>query len=307
MGKTSLTVVIFLAFVSSAAAQMKAVKNSIGMTLVSIPAGSFDQGAPPIDCKKPDCPKNDPFTAVNEALECLRKARSVCNGRQPMTDEIPQHKVTLTRPFYMSSTEVTQRQWFTVMGDNPSAFKSERLKHRSEDNPVEQVTYKDALKFTNALSKKEGLPLCYDFTSVSSGGNTIYNCKGYRLPTEAEWEFAARAHGTKPRYGDLNAIGWHSGNSRQKPHPVGKKKPNAWGLYDMLGNVWEWCHDWYGPYSADSQTNPAGADPSRYRVFRGGSWINGATIQVTTRGRNVPGMRGSNLGFRIVRTIPAAR
>jgi len=305
MKRAGLTVVIFLASIPTASAQIAPIKNTIGMTLVGIPAGTFNRGAPPTACEKPKCPKDDAFTALNEASECMKKARYVCNGRQPMKDETPQHKVVLTRSFYMSNTEVTQRQWFAVMGTNPSAFKSERLKHRSEDNPIEQVSYRDALEFTNALSKKEGLPPCYDFTSVSDGGNTIYNCKGYRLPTEAEWEFAARANHADLRYGDLNAIAWHSGNSRQKSHPVGKKKPNAWGLYDMLGNVWEWCHDWYGPYRPDSQTNPAGAEPGRYRVFRGGSWINGVTIKATTRGRNVPKMRGSNLGFRVVRTMPA--
>jgi formylglycine-generating enzyme required for sulfatase activity len=167
-------------------------------------------------------------------------------------DEIPVHTVTLSA-FEMSATEITQGQYKAVMGKNPSHF-------TGDDNlPVESVSWNDAVSFCRALSQKTG--------------------SEFRLPTEAEWEYACRA-GTTTKYSlgdnasDLARAGWYFSNSSLKTHPVGQKTPNAWGLYDMHGNVWEWCSDWYGNYPSGSVTNPMGAQTGPYRVIRGGGWCN---------------------------------
>ncbi len=193
-------------------------------------------------------------------------------------DEIPRHQVTLTQPFYMGKYEVTQAQWQAVMGSNPSKFKGDNL-------PVERVSWDDAQLFIAALHKKEG--------------------KNYRLPSEAEWEYAARA-GSTAKYslgndaGELGKDAWSSNNSNYQTHPVGQLQPNAWGLYDMHGNVWEWCSDWYGKYSAAVVTDPSGPSSGSYRVFRGGSWRgNPGGLRSALRGGNSPDVAYSNLGFRL--------
>ncbi len=169
-------------------------------------------------------------------------------GRGPK--EGPQHEVTISKPFYMGVTEVTQAQYEVVMGTNPSRFQGPM-------NPVEKVSREDAVAFCRKLSEKTG--------------------KTGRLPTEAEWEYACRA-GTKTRYsfGDsdrtLGDYAWYKGNSEGKPRPVGRKKPNAWGLYDMHGNVWEWCAGWYGNYSGGASTDAQGLGSVGDIWFRGGSW-----------------------------------
>jgi formylglycine-generating enzyme required for sulfatase activity len=166
------------------------------------------------------------------------------------SNEGPQHEVTISKPFYMGATEVTQAQYEAVMGTNPSKIKG-------PTNPVVSVSWEDAGEFCRKLSEKTG--------------------KTVRLPTEAEWEYACRA-GTKTRFsfGDsdiaLGDYAWCGRNSGGKAHPVGRKKPNAWGLYDMHGNVWEWCVDWYGSYSSGASTDPQGAGSGGTRVARGGAW-----------------------------------
>ena len=153
-------------------------------------------------------------------------------------DEKPAHRVTITRGFRIGATPVTQAAYQRVIGSNPSNFKGPQL-------PVETVSWDDARKYCSAV--------------------------GMRLPTEAEWEYAARAGTTGARYGELDAIAWYGGNSGSKTHDVGTKQPNAWGLYDMLGNVWQWTADWYGPYAATAATDPAGAASGERRSLRGGS------------------------------------
>jgi len=241
------------------------------------------------------------------------------------SDEKPAHRVRLTRGFAMGATEVTQALWQAVMGDNPSHFKGER-------RPVEKVSWDDVLSFCNKLSKLEGLQPAYTL----SGGSVRYNrgADGYRMPTEAEWEYAARA-GTDLLYAgssSVDAVAWYSSNS-DNTHPVATKKPNAWGLYDMSGNVFEWTYDWYGSsyYSNTSASDPMGprlgtvglraasardhpelaffaSDESRCctdRVKRGGGWRDTVGFtQVAARSRNSPGARLANLGFRLARTIP---
>jgi formylglycine-generating enzyme required for sulfatase activity len=170
------------------------------------------------------------------------------------SDERP-HEVTLSRPFYLGVNEVTNAQWRRVMGNVPSTWKD-------ADRPVEQVSWEEAVEFCRKLSE---LP------AEKKAGRV------YRLPTESEWEYACRA-GTTTRYsfgdaeGKLGEHGWFDTNSGGETHPVGKKRPNPWGLYDMHGNLFEWCSDWYGEYPKDAVTDPQGPSGASARVFRGGCW-----------------------------------
>jgi formylglycine-generating enzyme required for sulfatase activity len=197
--------------------------------------------------------------------------------------EGPQHEVVISKPFYMGVTEVTQAQYEAVMGTNPSQFKG-------PTNPVENVSWSEAVEFCRKLSEKTG--------------------KTFRLPTEAEWEYACRA-GTKTRFsfGDSDSVlgdyVWYKSNSGGKTHPVGQKKPNAWGLYDMHGNVWEWCADWLGPYSSKASVDPQGADPGGARVLRGGAWFSDDTgnFRCAFRHDRDPASRGIHRGFRCARTL----
>ncbi len=210
-------------------------------------------------------------------------------------DEGPQHRVTITRAFLMQATEVTQGQYRALMGKNPSHFTS-----CGDNCPVEKVSWHEAVAYCNALSRKEGLEECYDGDRLRG-----LDCKGYRLPTEAEWEYAARAGSTGARYGDLDSVAWYKGNSGKSTHTVGKKRPNAWGLYDMLGNVLEWCHDWKGDYSSSSATDPTGPRTGSRRVRRGGSWVNVAGyVRAAIRLNFTPDGRDYILGFRPLRFCP---
>jgi formylglycine-generating enzyme required for sulfatase activity len=218
-------------------------------------------------------------------------------------NDVP-HKVKITIPFEMAKYEVTQLQWEAVVGENPSVNKGENL-------PVENVSWEDAQEFIDALNElKDGYI--------------------YRLPTEAEWEYAARAGGKGEASNDLDAIAWTGDNSGLKQldtaylfeidkqnyrkkliangnqtHPVGQKKPNKWGLYDMQGNVWEWCQDWYSPdyYSESAETNPRGPESGTQKVNRGGGWYSPPDrCQTVNRSRDEPNKRLFHLGFRLVRT-----
>lgn len=199
-------------------------------------------------------------------------------GSDAGDDEKPAHQVTLST-YYIAETEVTQELWEAVMDSNPSDFKG-------TNRPVEQVCWNDCKAFISKLNSLTG--------------------KNFRLPTEAEWEFAARG-GNKTqgyKYSGSNSLGnvaWYTDNSGNETHPVKQKSPNELGLYDMSGNVWEWCQDWYGSYSSSSQTNPTGASSGSYRVIRGGGWSDSAWYcRVSGRGGNPPGHRGSYLGLRLV-------
>jgi formylglycine-generating enzyme required for sulfatase activity len=186
-------------------------------------------------------------------------------------DERPAHEVVITSAFYMGVHEVTQGEWKRLMGNNPSYSKGARL-------PVENVSWDDT----------------QDFLGQS---------KGLRLPTEGEWEYACRAGTTGSRYGDLHQVAWHYGNSGDTTHAVGGKQSNGFGLHDMLGNVWEWCSDWYGAYPGGSQVDPSGPSSGENPVFRGGAWNNFVGIcRASTRGNIAPAGRSSNLGFRVART-----
>ncbi len=231
--------------------------NSLGMAFVYIPPGSFTMGSP--------------------------------SGESERGSDETQHRVTLTRGYYMQTTEVTQGQWRKVMGSNPSRFKN-----CGSNCPVEKVSWEDCQKFIRKLNGLEG-------TSK------------YRLPTEAEWEYAARAGTDTPfsfgrclstdqanYVGNYPYSGCSKGEYRNSPVAVGGLSPNAWGLYDMHGNVLEWCQDWYGGYLSGSVTDTVGPNSGLGRVLRGGGWLGSAgDCRSADRHGGSPGNRYDYLGFRL--------
>jgi formylglycine-generating enzyme required for sulfatase activity len=197
--------------------------------------------------------------------------------------------------FRMSAFPVTQEWYARVTGERPSTARGGRL-------PVEGVSWWDAVRFCNALSVREGLTPAYEVgpgTGSTDGDATAHwdtAADGYRLPTEAEWEHACRAGSTGPRYGPLDEIAWYRGNSDDRVQPVGGRQPNAWGLYDMLGNVWDWCWDLY-----DAEVY------GTYRVLRGGGWSDEHwSCRASVRRRSHPTFRIDDVGFRVARSTPAA-
>jgi formylglycine-generating enzyme required for sulfatase activity len=214
-------------------------------------------------------------------------------------DERPVHEVTV-KSFYIGKYEVTRKEWVEVMGNNPSNWKGDNL-------PVEQVSWYEAVEFCNKLSVKEGLAPAY-----RGSGDSItcdFSASGYRLPTEAEWEYAAKGGNRDAIYyeysgsNSVDSVAWYSGNSGNRTHPVGTKQPNSLGIYDMSGNVWEWCWDWYGNYSGGAQSNPRGASSGSSRVGRGGGWdYSASSVRSAYRGSGTPSSRYSSMGFRVARS-----
>ncbi len=237
------------------------------------------------------------------------------SGRQADEDE---HRVTLRHAFILMSHEVTQELWLQLFDENPAHFSV-----CGRECPMENITWYSALAFANAWSEHDGLPPCYALSAcqgsaaagdlhackVAVRGETgdPYACAGYRLPTEAEWELAARAGGRGPRHDadlPLDAVAWSRDNADGRTQLVRQKLPNRWGLYDMLGNVWEWCWDAYGPYPDAAVTDPVGDGDAATRVIRGGSWLSGAAhLRSAMRGINPAAARGNNVGFRMARTV----
>lgn len=205
-------------------------------------------------------------------------------GMITLRDDRKKQSWTVTiSPFWLAKYPVTQALYFQLMGENPSHFKA-------PDCPVENVSWIDAAKFCNKLSESAGLQNCYKLESEHQTCAFVESANGYRLPTEAEWEYACKAGTGMIRYGSLDEIAWFKDNSNQMSQPVGKKMPNQWGLHDMLGNVWEWCSDYY-------DTEVYGS----YRIFRGGGWADPErSIMATTRRRSHPSkFKIDDLGFRI--------
>ncbi len=239
------------------------ITNDLGMTFVYISPGDFVMGSPP----------DEP-------------------GRK--SNEVP-HRVTLTRGFYMMTTEVTQKQWQAVMGNNPSVF--DRCGGRC---PVENVSWQTVNQLIKKINGRKGLKL------IAKNMNDGEAHWLYALPTEAQWEYACRA-GSRGWFnfnGDawgLSDYGWYKRNSNGQPHEVGLKKANPYGLYDMHGNVWEWCRDFSGTYPAKPVTDPTGPGNGRFRIARGGSWYYPAmAARSANRLALPPGMGNYNVGFRLV-------
>lgn len=211
--------------------------------------------------------------------------------------EKPVHLVDITYSFLISKHEITQKQWLTLMDTNPSPFVG-------FDLPVSNISWVEAIHFCNKLSKMLGFDTCYSFRNGKVEWDTSAN--GFRLPTEAEWEYSCRAGTSGDFAGTGNPLdmGWYDINSGAKPHPVGTKFANQWGIFDMHGNVWEWCWDWFDPfyYSKSSSTNPLGPEDGTNKVVRGGSWQLGTTF-ARSSSRRFPEEQKSNFGFRIVRKI----
>ena len=255
----------------TAGAPREVTSPSTGMVLIRIEPGEFLMGSPDSD-------------------------------KEAGAHEKPRHRVRITRPFYLGIYEVTQTEFEAVTGHNPSHFKA------NARNPVESVSWLDAVRFCNQLSERERLK---PFYAISGESVQVpdWNETGYRLPTEAEWEYACRA-GTTTRFsfGDheasLGEYAWYDTNSGRRTHPVGEKRPNAFGLYDMHGNVWEWCWDWSSKdyYKESPVVNPRGSSQAPSQVIRGGCW-NGYPryVRASCRNGNAPGGRYGYLGFRVAR------
>lgn len=229
--------------------------------------------------------------SIGMSLKLVPAGRFQMGSISGDSDERPVHEVTLTSPFYLGIYEVTQQQYERVTGTNPSSFNG-RAK-----NPVENVSWEAAVEFCSRLS---AIPAEKSFGRV------------YRLPSEAEWEYACRA-GTTTAFsfdddpGQLADYAWFKGNSDRSTQSVGKKQPNAWGLYDMHGNVWEWCQDWKSDYSSGSVTNPVGPPSGSTHVYRGGSWRSKIrSCRSSDRFKHIrpPGYRDNRVGFRVVLETP---
>lgn len=235
---------------------------------VVIPAGKFTMGATPAELEP---------GAWNDA---------------------PQHPVTISRPFEMQIAETTQQDFKSVMAGNVPAQPKV-----CPECPVLNVSWFQATGYCNALSRLKKLPVCYE-----GQDNDIHflgvTCRGYRLPTEAEWEYAARAGTDTPRYGETAEIAWTDTNTQLQPQPVKGKKPNAWGLFDMLGNAHEWVHDWQGDYPATAVTDPLGPATGENRVFRGGAYrLPEAEARAAFRNGYGPANQVEFIGFRCARTL----
>ncbi|MDR0503720.1 MAG: SUMF1/EgtB/PvdO family nonheme iron enzyme [Treponema sp.] len=226
------------------------------------------------------------------------------------------YTITLTSGFYMGKYEVTQEQYHAVMENNPSYFHSSPASGEVQGKrPVEWVRWYDAIVFCNKLSMAEGLIPAYSINGSTDPADwatwdavqVVAGSTGYRLPTEAQWEYACRAGTTTTwSFGDnqssLTNYAWYIANSNGMTHEVGKKLPNAWGLYDMHGNVWEWCWDWFGNYPNTAQTDPAGAVSGSHRLYCGGGWSSSAEDTASVSRDNYgPGVRYNSLGFRLLR------
>ncbi len=272
-----------------------------GLKAVSVPFGNQDTAKSYIrlassSLQSQVAPKSSDVQALEKPLDVNMMDRMVkvqagkFNMGNPKTGVF---EVAITNSFLMDKFPMTQDLYQSVMGKNPSGFKG-------DDLPVENVSWFDAVLFCNALSEKNGLEPVYQVNGEKV--QIDYEKNGYRLPTEAEWEYACRGNLTDERYGILDEIAWYSGNSDKHSQGVGQKKPNAFSLCDILGNVSEWCNDWYGEYPRGPQKDPVGPPSGFERVLRGGSWLSfESSIRSSYRDWKDPFVRQDSIGFRLVR------
>ena len=261
-------------------------------TLAAIDGGSATSGAVsnaagnPVGNAKADAAGNLTFTVKGVTFTMVKVEAGTFNmgatkeqGGYAFYDEKPAHRVTLTKDYYIGRTEVTQALWLAVMGSNPSEFKGENL-------PITNVSWEDCRTFISKLDSLTG--------------------SHFRLPTEAEWEYAARGGNNSRGYkysgsNRINDVAWYTSTTNDSGiKPVATKSANELGLYDMSGNVWEWCNDWYSRYSSSAQTDPTGASSGSYRVYRGGAWRYSAGLcRVSRRNTDKPGYQDYSLGLRL--------
>ena len=251
--------------------------NSIRMKLVLIPPGEFDMGSTPEE--------------VAELIAEGQRQKTHDWHLSRVASEAPRHRVQITKPFYLGLCEVTQTEYEQVMGKNPSEFASD------SNRPVERVSWNEASEFCRKLS---------EFPAEKAAGAV------YRLPTEAEWEYACRA-GTTTRFdfGDdpasMDQHAWWRSSSQGRTQPVGRLQPNAWALFDMHGNVWEWCADWWAAdyYAKSPAADPAGPDSGAERVLRGGAWKydNPLNFRCAFRNHDLPAKGYHDNGFRVARSL----
>ena len=250
-------------------------------------AGCGKSGSTP----KPEAPKTI-TTKTGIEMVLIPAGEFIMGDDGGENDEKPAHTVTIGA-FYMDTHEVTQKSYQELMGKSPS-------KHKGPGNPVEQLGWLGAIRYCNMRSRREGLTPCYNETT----GACNFDADGYRLPTEAEWEYACRV-GTDTKYSfgsdpaKLSSYAWFKENSNKTPHPVGGKKPNPWGLYDMHGNVWEWSNDIYSEsYDPKAGENPTGPAEGDERVLRGGGWNVGAeSCRSSARYSEPPGLADVCFGY----------
>jgi formylglycine-generating enzyme required for sulfatase activity len=262
-------------------------------------AALMARGQDPAPVAAPAAPASKPASspaqpaAVSEPLLSFVKTFAADSGMKlvlipagtfTMGDMItaPPHQVTISHPFFIGATDVTQAQWTAVMGNNPAHFKG-------DTRPVEMVSWDDTLAFCKKLTERE------------QAAGRLPAGWAFNLPTSAQWEYACRAGTTGDYAGDVEAMAWYDTNSDDTTHPVAQKQPNAWGLYDMHGNVYQWCLDWAGSYTGEPETDPTGPATGSNRVMRGGAWDVGAP-QCRSAGRVGDDHRSRfySLGFRAV-------
>jgi formylglycine-generating enzyme len=243
---------------------VRCVTHAVAVVMICLVAGCTQESGP--QPSKPGVVK----TSCGLEMVAIPSGQFVMGSDTGAIDNKPAHQVKVDG-FLMDRCEVTQEVYQKVVGNNPSRRKNPK-------NPVEQVTWSAAARFCNKRSLLEGRKPCYD----TNRWTCDFSANGYRLPTEAEWEYACRCGGNAPDLGsvaeDLKSVAWFEGNSQASPHPVEQRKPNAWGLYDMVGNVWEWCNDFYGVkyYRQGPAENPRGPGEGEKRVLRGGAWSSSA-------------------------------
>ncbi|MCM2430596.1 formylglycine-generating enzyme family protein [Streptomyces sp. RKAG337] len=212
------------------------------------------------------------------------------SGRVTLSDRRTQRSWSVeVAPYELAACPVTQALYAEITDRSPSTAQGDRL-------PVESVSWWDAVRFCNALSQRDGFTPSYHLHADGEGIDWDTSADGYRLPTEAEWEHACRAGTDGPRYGPFDEIAWYRGNSDERVHDVGGKQPNPWGLYDMLGNVWDWCWDVY-----DAEVY------GTYRVLRGGGWFDEHwSCRASARRRSHPTFQVDDVGFRVARSVAHA-
>ncbi len=272
-----LSIGTLISFLSAGCAVVTPV-NPSSHIIFDIPGGrTYSLAAPPADLLD-----NTAYTTSHIVLRRIPAGAFTMGSphgesARPGLDETP-HQVTIAKEFLIGVFEVTQEQWTLVMGVNPSYFKD------SESGlPVESVTWLDCQEFIERLNSRSDSLL-------------------FAFPTEAEWEYACRggADGPISGTGRLDEMGWHSGNSDGRPHPVGMKAPNSWGLYDMHGNVYEWCVDWYGKYPESGVADPSGPNEGDHRIERGGSWATDPKFcRSADRNMHIPEDSSHHLGLRL--------